>query len=69
MSAYAASRKAITTSPIASTAIYVGLVAALLFIIVTSIADVFDQRSQVASASAMLEQLEGRRPAADGMAS
>jgi general secretion pathway protein M len=35
-----------------------------VFIIVTSIADVLDQRSQVASASAMLEQLEGRRPAA-----
>ena len=63
MNAYAASRKAITTSPIVSTAIYVGLLVALLFIIVTSIADVLDQRSQVVSASAMLEQLEGRRPA------
>jgi general secretion pathway protein M len=64
VSAYAASRKAITTSPIVSTASYVGLLVALVFIIVTSIADVLDQRSQVASASAMLEQLEGRRPAA-----
>jgi general secretion pathway protein M len=66
VSAYAASRKAITTSPIVATAIYVGLVSALLFVIVTSIADVLDQRSQVAASSAMLEQLEGRRPAAGG---
>jgi len=64
VNAYAASRKAITTSPYVSTAIYAGLLVALVFIIVTSIADVLDQRSQVASASAMLEQLEGRRPAA-----
>jgi general secretion pathway protein M len=64
VNAYAASRKAITTSPIVSTAIYVGLLVALLFIIVTSIADVLDQRSQVAAASSMLEQIEGRRPAA-----
>jgi general secretion pathway protein M len=65
VSAYAASRKAITTSPIVSATIYVGLLVALVFIIVTSIADVLDQRGQVTSASAMLEQLEGRRPAAD----
>jgi general secretion pathway protein M len=64
VNAYAVSRKAIITSPIVSAAIYVGLLVALVFIIVTSIADVFDRRSQVASASAMLEQLEGRRPAA-----
>ena len=64
MNAYAASRKAITTSPFVSTAIYVGLLIVLVFTIVTSIADVLDQRSQVVSASAMLEQLEGRRPAA-----
>jgi general secretion pathway protein M len=64
VSAYAALRKTITASPIVSVAVYLGLVVALLFIIVTSIADVLDQRSQVASASAMLEQFEGRRPAA-----
>jgi general secretion pathway protein M len=64
VSAFAASKKAIVTSPIVATAIYVGLVVALLFIIVTSISDVVDQRGQVAAASAMLEQLEGRRPAA-----
>jgi general secretion pathway protein M len=64
MNAYAASRKAITNSPIVSMAIYVGILVALLFIIGTSIAEVLDQRGQVASASAMLEQIEGRRPAA-----
>jgi general secretion pathway protein M len=64
VSASAALRKTVTTSPLVSVAIYLGLVVALLFIIVTSIADVLDQRSQVASASAMLEQFEGRRPAA-----
>jgi general secretion pathway protein M len=66
VSVYAASRKAIATSPIVATAVYVGLVSALLFVIVTSIADVLDQRSQVAASSTMLEQLEGRRPAASG---
>ena len=66
MSAYAASRKAITTSPMVATAVYVGLVSALLFVTVTSIAGVLDQRSQVAASSAMLELLEGRRPAAAG---
>ena len=47
-------------------AIYVGVVAILLFVIVTSIVDVVGQRGEVAEASAMLEQLEGRRPAALG---
>ena len=47
-------------------AIYVGLVAILLIVIVTSIVDVVGQRGEVAEASAMLEQLEGRRPAALG---
>jgi general secretion pathway protein M len=64
MSAFTASGKAITTSPILAAAIYAGLVVVLLFTVVTSIADVVGQRDEVASASAMLEQLEGRRPAA-----
>lgn len=66
MSTFAVSRKAITASPILAAAIYIGLVAVLLFVIVTSILDVVGQRSEVAAASAMLEQLEGRRPAALG---
>jgi general secretion pathway protein M len=64
MSAFAASGKAITTSPVLAATIYAGLVVVLLFTVVTSIADVVGQRDEVASASAMLEQLEGRRPAA-----
>jgi general secretion pathway protein M len=66
VSTFAVSRKAITASPILAAAIYIGLVAVLLFVIVTSILDVVGQRSEVAAASAMLEQLEGRRPAALG---
>ena len=66
MSTFAVSRKAITASPVLAAAIYIGLVAVLLFVIVTSILDVVGQRSEVAAASAMLEQLEGRRPAALG---
>jgi general secretion pathway protein M len=64
MSTFAASRKAITTSPILAAAIYVGLVVVLLFAVATSIADIVGQRDEVASATAMLEQLEGRNPAA-----
>jgi general secretion pathway protein M len=66
VSTFAVSRKAITASPILAAAIYIGLVAVLLFVIATSILDVVGQRSEVAAASAMLEQLEGRRPAALG---
>jgi len=69
VSTFAVSRKAITASPVLAAAIYIGLVAVLLFVIVTSILDVVGQRSEVAAASAMLEQLEGLRPAAVGGAS
>ena len=48
-------------------AIYVGLVVFLLFVMVTSVVDVVGQRGEVAEASTMLEQLEGRRPAALGI--
>jgi general secretion pathway protein M len=43
---------------------YVALVFALLFTVITAVADMFGQRAEVASSAAMLEQLEGRRPAA-----
>ena len=66
MSTFAASRKIITASPMLAAAIYVGLVIALLFTVVTSIIDVVGARGEVAAASAMLEQLEGHRPAALG---
>ena len=62
MNTFVASRKTITASPILAAAIYAGLMAVLLFNVVTSIIDVVDQRGEVTAASTMLEQLEGRRP-------
>ena len=66
MSAFDASRKIITTSPMVAVALYAGLVVALLFVVVTSIMDVVGQRGEVAASAAMLEQLEGHRPAVKG---
>jgi general secretion pathway protein M len=63
VSTFAPWRKIVTNSPVLAAAIYIGLVAVLLFVIVTSILDVVAQRGEVAASSAMLEQLEGRRPA------
>jgi general secretion pathway protein M len=63
MSAFAASRKVVTASPMVATAIYAGLVAVLLFTAVTSIMDVIEQRGEMAASTAMLEQLEGHKPA------
>jgi general secretion pathway protein M len=61
------SKNSIVTSPVVATSLYAVLVAALLFIAVSSISDVLDQHSQVTAASAMLEQLDGRRaPSAHG---
>jgi general secretion pathway protein M len=47
-------------------AIYAGLLAVLLFAVATSIMDVVAQRGDVAASEAMLEQLEGHKPAARG---
>src|SRR3981081_584064 len=57
-------RKTLTASPIAAAAAYAGLVVVLLFMVVSSIADVLGQRAEVASSATMLEQLEDRRPPA-----
>jgi general secretion pathway protein M len=54
----------VTTSPIPAAAIYGGLLIVLLFLVVTSIADVIGQRNDLAAATAMLDQLEGRRSSA-----
>jgi general secretion pathway protein M len=64
MSMFASSGKVSVTSPVLAATIYVGLVVVLLFTVVTSIADVVGQRGEVASAAAMLEQLDGHRTAA-----
>ena len=63
MSAFDSTRKIVTTSPLVAASLYIGLLVALLFAIVTSVTDVIGQRGEVAASSAMLEQLEGRRPA------
>jgi general secretion pathway protein M len=56
-------RKTLVTSPLPAAVAYVGLVFVLLFTAITSIADILGQRAEVASSSAMLEQLDGRRSA------
>jgi general secretion pathway protein M len=63
MNLAAALRKSFAASPIPAAAAYAGLVFALLFMVVTSIVDILDQRAAVASAAAMLDQLEGRTAA------
>lgn len=57
-------RKTFATSPWVAAVAYAGLVFALLFMVVTSVADMFGKRDEVGSSAAMLEQLEGRKPAA-----
>jgi len=64
MNSVATLRKTITASPLLAALAYAGLVFALLFTVIISIANFFGQRAEVASSAAMLEQLEGRRPAA-----
>ena len=64
MNSFFTSKSSIINSPIVATVLYVGFVGALLFITVSSISDVIDLRGQVAAASNMLEQLDGRRPPA-----
>ena len=64
MNSDAALRKTFATSPMLAAAGYAGLLFALLFTVITSVVDILGQRFAVASSASMLEQLEGRRPAA-----
>jgi hypothetical protein len=64
MNSVATLRKTFATSPLLAAVAYAGLVFVLLFTVIISIAGIFGQRAEVASSAAMLEQLEGRRPAA-----
>jgi general secretion pathway protein M len=57
-------RKTFVTAPLLAAVAYAGLVVALLFTLFTSVANIFGQRAEVASLATMLEQLEGRKPAA-----
>ena len=50
MNSFFTSKSSIINSPIVATVLYVGFVAALLFITVSSISDVIDLRGQVAGA-------------------
>lgn len=64
MNSVATLRKTFAASPLLAGITYAGLVLALLFTAIISIADILGQRAEVASSAAMLEQLEGRRSAA-----
>ena len=56
-------RKLLTTQPLAI-ALYLGVMILLLFVIGSSLSDIWSKRADVVASAAMLEQFEGRRPAA-----
>src|SRR4030088_2845099 len=64
MNSVATLRKTITASPLLAAVAYAGLVFALLFTVIISIANFFGQLAEVASSAAMLGQLGARRRAA-----
>jgi general secretion pathway protein M len=61
MNSVAALKKAVFTSPTVAAMLYAGLVFVFIYVVAMSVADILDQRADVASSVAMLEQLEGRR--------
>jgi general secretion pathway protein M len=61
VSAFSASTKVLVGSPLMATAVYAGVVLLLVFVTVSSIADLLDQRRELAASAAMLEQLEGHK--------
>lgn len=63
MSVLSAPGRAITSSPLLATVTYAIVTVVLLCTLITSIVDVLEQRGDVAASAAMLEQLEGRKPA------
>jgi general secretion pathway protein M len=63
MNSAATLRKSFAASPMLAAATYAGVLVALLFTVISFIGEMFNQRAEVASSAAMLEQLEGRRPA------
>jgi general secretion pathway protein M len=65
MNSVATLRKTLAKSPLLAATAYAGVVLALLFTVIGSIADTFGQWAEMASSAAMLEQLEGRRPSAE----
>jgi general secretion pathway protein M len=61
MNGWAILRKSLMGSPLLAATAYAAVVLVLLWIVVSSIADILSQRTAVAASAAMLEQLEGRR--------
>jgi general secretion pathway protein M len=57
-------KKSLVNSPVVATTAYAGAVIVLLVVAASSLVDFWGQRASVAAAAAMLEQLEGRKPAA-----
>jgi len=55
-------KKYLIASPITAAIAYAGLVLVLVATIVSSVVDSLSQRAAVAASTAMLEQLEGRKP-------
>jgi general secretion pathway protein M len=52
------------TAPLPAVTLYVGVMILLLFLVASSLSDIFSKRADVAASATMLEQFEGRRPAA-----
>jgi general secretion pathway protein M len=59
-----ASLRKLVAMPVPGAALYVVITGLLLFLIGSALTDILSQRADVAASAAMLEQLEGRRPAA-----
>src|ERR1700752_4871499 len=64
MNSIAILKTTLTPRPWLAAATLAGVVFALVFTVIMSIAAVLDQGAEVASSPAMLEQIEGHRPAA-----
>src|ERR1700723_762218 len=59
-------KKSLVNSPVMATTAYGGVVIVLLIVAASTVIDLLGQRASVAATVAMLEQLEGRKPAATG---
>jgi general secretion pathway protein M len=59
-----ASLKRILAAPLPAATLYLGLIILLLLVVFSSLADILSRRADVAASVAMLEQFEGRHPAA-----
>ena len=57
-------KKSLVNSPVVAATAYAGVVIVLLALAASTVIDLLGRRASVASTAAMLEQLEGRKPAA-----